>query len=98
MGEVVGLVTALVVCSVAGAWIAVQASERRRRAELARTPPITLGPDGTVSAERARESYRVAQQAVRVLEGLVRDDMVRVVIPEAQRTEIVRIVQRFYDL
>lgn len=54
------------------------------------------GDSRRVSAEQARYYYKVAQDAVRVLDRLAEDDMTRVVIPEDTLARIDAISARFY--
>ena len=90
MDEVIGLAVLVVVAALTGTWIALRAAESRRQ-------PAAIGPPSGDTAA-AREYYRVAQHAVRLMEALLRDDMTRVVIPEADRAEMQRLVDRFYEL
>jgi hypothetical protein len=99
MGEVLGAAILLVLLAAALAGAVYVLSGSARRTSLARTPLPALDPnDREAMAAKAGQYFRVAQSSARLLEGLLADDLVRAVLPDAKQAEMRILIDRFYEL
>lgn len=88
MAEVLALLVGVIVVTAGGALIVLRVTEHQRL-HLARSPAVAL--------ELGDIWYRHAVVLARLLEGLRRDDMVAVTIPEDLRYEIDIALKRFWN-
>jgi hypothetical protein len=96
------ILVVIVVGLVAVAIVSVQqlGSAGRRRRELEMTPPGALpasGDDGDIYIRQARENFRYAQRAVRLLERVLAQDETIPFLTNETRTEIRSLIDQFYE-
>jgi hypothetical protein len=96
------IVLVIVVGLVAIGVVSVQqlGSAGRRRRELGMTPPGALPSstdDGDIYIRQARENFRHAQRAVRLLERVLAQDETIPFLTTETRTEIRTLIDQFYE-
>jgi hypothetical protein len=72
----------------------------RLRRELGMTPPGALPPtgdDSDIYVRQARESFRYAQRAVRLLERVLAQDETIPILTAETRAEIRTLIDQFYE-
>ena len=99
MGDLIGGALVLVVVALLGGGLAYMLNSRQQNANLARTPlPAMLDGKDRDVVVKARECYRLAQQETRVIERLLRDDMVACTIDDDTKQAMRQLVDQFYEM
>jgi hypothetical protein len=97
MGELIALFIGVVIVASVGAGVVYRLNARRDELVLAQTPVMAL-EEGQRSAALAKATtyYRIAQRAVRELDGLKQRDEMVPFLTDDERVRIQRLLDEFY--